>query len=124
MEKKKLKIEFYDEDGKICDKAEGEYDGRSLLDLLGSYANGEFIPVVRQENEPANDAKLEWAPGLSFRVKIGNLEFDVSGQPDESKKMYERIQEDLPRLIKTANSDVEEIQTAMNEFRSLMNALK
>lgn len=124
MDKKKLKIEIYDTKGELHDTVEGEYDGDGLLDTMEGIVGDEGIPVVRLENEPVIPYVKEWGPGLSFHIKSGNVEFDVSGQPDESKKMYERILEDLPRLVKLVNSDVEEMQNAMREIKGLMGALK
>ena len=124
MDKKKLKITIYDTKGELHDTGEGECDGEGLLATMASIVGDEGIPVVRLENEDVNPIVKDWAPGLSFRIKIGNVEFDVSGQPDESKKMYERILEDLPRMVKLVNSDVEEMQNAMREIKGLMGALK
>lgn len=124
MDKKKLKIAIYDTKGELHDTVEGECDGEGLLAEMAGIVADEGIPVVRLENEAVNPIVKDWAPGLSFRIKIGNVEFDVSGQPNESKKMYERILEDLPRLVKMVNSDVEEMQNAMREIKGLMGALK
>lgn len=124
MDKKKLKIAIYDTKGELHDTVEGECDGEGLLSTMASIVGDEGIPVVRLENEAAISDVKDWAPGLSFHIKIGNVEFDVSGQPNESKKMYERILEDLPRLVKLVNSDVEEMQNAMREIKGLMGALK
>jgi hypothetical protein len=124
MDKKKLKIAIYDTKGELHDTVEGECDGEGLLATMASIVGDEGIPVVRLENEGVIPDVKDWAPGLSFRIKIGNVEFDVSGQQDESKKMYERILEDLPRLVAMANSDVAEMQNALNEFKSLMSTLK
>ena len=124
MDKKKLKIAIYDTKGELHDTVEGECDGEGLLAEMAGIVADEGIPVVRLENETVIPDVKVWAPGLSFHIKIGNVEFDVSGQPDESKKMYERILEDLPRLVKLVNSDVEEMQNAMREIKGLMGALK
>ena len=124
MDKKKLKITIYDTKGELHDTVEGECDGEGLLATMKDIVEDEGIPVVRMENEAVNPIVKDWAPGLSFRIKIGNVEFDVSGQQDESKKMYERILEDLPRLVKMVNSDVEEMKNAMREIKGLMGALK
>lgn len=124
MDKKKLKIAIYDTKGELHDTVEGEYDGEGLLDTIEGIVEDEGIPVVRMENEAVNPITKDWEPGLSFRIKIGNVEFDVSGQQDESKKMYERILEDLPRLVKMANSDVEEMKELTKEIKDLMTPRK
>lgn len=124
MDKKKLKIAIYDTKGELHDTVEGEYDGDGLLDTMEGIVGDEGIPVVRLENETVIPDVKEWAPGLSYHIKIGNVEFDVSGQPDESKKMYERIREDLPSLVKMANSDVEEMKELTKEIKDLMTPRK
>lgn len=124
MDKKKLKIEVYDMEGVLQDAVEGACNGKNLHATMKDVIEQGAIPVVRIENEAVNPITKDWEPGLSFRIKIGNVEFDVSGQPDESKKMYERILEDLPRLVKMVNSDVEEMKELTKEIKDLMTPRK
>lgn len=132
-------IDVYDQDGEKLNSMLMTADWHEVLKKMQEIIDEDGLPVVRraghvrfeaagslsvEADKTVNPITKDWAPGLSFRIKIGNVEFDVSGQPNESKKMYERILEDWPRMFKMVNSDVEEVQNALNEIKSLMSALK
>ena len=132
-------IDVYDQDGEKLNSMLMTADWHEVLKKMQEIIGEDGLPVVRraehirfeadgslseEADQTVNPNTKDWAPGLSYHIKIGNVEFDVSGQPDESKKMYERILEDLPRLVKLVNSDVEEMQNAMREIKGLMGALK
>lgn len=91
--KKKMKIEFYDKDAKLCDKVEGEYDGLDLLNILACYADGELIPVVRladvEKEKPCGDMPkvqfrkhepFNWANDYIAKPVLMRLEMKVDQQ--------------------------------------------
>lgn len=94
MEKKKITVDIYDDEGDLVESIGGRYDGGELLDLLEDVIRNDGIPIIRKAERPhptsqgsatfpKGEGKEDNGSRLIVHVQFGGMTFHAEGRAED-----------------------------------------